>query len=53
MNDVTSLLRDPVTALIVVCEVGFWVALAAGLAVRYGLRQRRLSPGWAGTRWCW
>jgi hypothetical protein len=43
MNDVTSLLRDPVTALIVVCEVGFWVALAAGLAVRYGLRQHRLS----------
>lgn len=38
-----SLLRDPVAALIVVCEIGFWVVLAAGLAVRYGLRRRRLS----------
>jgi hypothetical protein len=38
-----SLLRDPVAALIVVCEIGFWIVLTAGLAVRYGLRRRRLS----------
>lgn len=29
--------------LIVVCEVGFWLLLAAGLAVRYGLRWPRVS----------
>ncbi|MFF8287764.1 hypothetical protein ACF068_00850 [Streptomyces sp. NPDC016309] len=30
-----------VVALIVICEVGFWVLLAAGLAVRYLLRMPR------------
>ncbi|WP_369249224.1 hypothetical protein [Streptomyces sp. R41] len=30
-------------ALIVACEVGFWVLLAAGLAVRYLLKWRRIS----------
>lgn len=30
-------------ALIVACEVGFWVALLLGLAVRYLLRKERLS----------
>lgn len=30
-------------ALIVACEVGFWVLLGAGLATRYVLRRRRLS----------
>ena len=30
-------------AVIVACEVGFWVVLLAGLAVRYGLRWPRLG----------
>jgi hypothetical protein len=30
-------------ALIVACEIAFWVVLAAGLAARYGLRRERLS----------
>ena len=30
-------------ALIVACEVGFWVALLAGLAARYALRRPRLG----------
>lgn len=30
-------------ALIIACEVGFWVLLAAGLVTRYLLRRRRLS----------
>lgn len=30
-------------ALIIACEVGFWVLLGAGLATRYLLRRRRLS----------
>ncbi|GGT35948.1 hypothetical protein [Streptomyces chromofuscus] len=30
-----------IVTLIVVCEVGFWVLLAAGLFFRYGLRMRR------------
>ena len=30
-------------ALIIACEVGFWVLLGAGLLVRYGLRRERLS----------
>ena len=30
-------------AVIVACEVGFWVVLAAGLVARYVLRRRRLS----------
>ncbi|MFF4352706.1 hypothetical protein [Streptomyces sp. NPDC001530] len=32
-----------IVALIVACEVGFWVLLAAGLAVRYLLKWRRTS----------
>ncbi|MDH6224939.1 hypothetical protein [Streptomyces sp. MJP52] len=32
-----------ILALIIACEAGFWVLLAAGLAVRYLLRRRRLS----------
>jgi hypothetical protein len=42
-EDLEALLRDPVAVLIAVCEIGFWVALAAGLAVRYGLRRPRLG----------
>jgi hypothetical protein len=32
-----------ILAAIVVCEVGFWVVLAAGLVTRYGLRRPRLG----------
>ncbi|MFJ8745535.1 hypothetical protein ACIRL2_39970 [Embleya sp. NPDC127516] len=32
-----------VVAMIVVCEVGFWVLIALGLLSRYALRRRRLS----------
>ena len=32
-----------IVGLIVACEVGFWVLLAAGLAVRYLLKMRRTS----------
>jgi hypothetical protein len=32
-----------IVALIIACEVGFWVLLAAGLAVRYLLERRRTS----------
>ncbi|OIJ99759.1 hypothetical protein [Streptomyces colonosanans] len=32
-----------IVGLIVACEVGFWVLLAAGLAVRYLLKMRRAS----------
>jgi len=32
-----------IVALIIACEVGFWVLLAAGLAVRYLLKWRRTS----------
>ncbi|MGW1257918.1 hypothetical protein ACWD5Q_22690 [Streptomyces sp. NPDC002513] len=32
-----------IVALIVACEAGFWVLLAAGLAVRYLLKRRRTS----------
>ncbi|MGW4027880.1 hypothetical protein ACWEFL_00950 [Streptomyces sp. NPDC004838] len=34
-----------IVALIVICEVGFWVLLAAGLAARYLLRMPRLGLG--------
>ncbi|MFE0334969.1 hypothetical protein ACFW1I_12280, partial [Streptomyces sp. NPDC058955] len=34
-----------IVTLIVVCEVGFWVLLAAGLAARYLLRMPRLGLG--------
>ena len=32
-----------IVALIIACEVGFWVLLAAGLSVRYLLKMRRTS----------
>ncbi|GLF94696.1 hypothetical protein [Streptomyces yaizuensis] len=32
-----------IVALIVICEVGFWVLLAAGLGARYGLRRPKLG----------
>jgi hypothetical protein len=32
-----------IIAVIVACEIGFWVVLAAGLVSRYVLRRRRLS----------
>lgn len=32
-----------IVAIIVACEIGFWVVLAAGLTARYGLRWRRVS----------
>lgn len=32
-----------IVAIIVACEVGFWVLLGAGLLVRYGLRWKRVS----------
>lgn len=34
---------DVILALIIACEAGFWVLLAAGLAVRYLLGRRRVS----------
>jgi hypothetical protein len=44
MSDaVQTVLHDPVALLIAVCEIGFWVVLGLGLAVRYGLRRHRLS----------
>ncbi|GAA4416198.1 hypothetical protein ACFQV2_30840 [Actinokineospora soli] len=33
--------ENPMVALIVACEVGFWVLAAAGLVARYALRWRR------------
>jgi hypothetical protein len=39
----TFLRENPVAALIGACEIGFWVLLGAGLALRYLLRLRRLS----------
>ncbi len=34
---------SPVLVAIVACEVGFWLVLAAGLLLRYGLRRRTAS----------
>ncbi|MCP2195401.1 hypothetical protein [Williamsia deligens] len=34
---------SPVLVAIVACEIGFWVVLVAGLAIRYGLRRQTLS----------
>lgn len=34
---------SPVLFVIVGCEIGFWLIVATGLAVRYGLRARRAS----------
>jgi hypothetical protein len=39
----SSLLENPLVLLILACEIGFWVVLAAGLLARYALRRRRLS----------
>ncbi|SHK04735.1 hypothetical protein SAMN05443637_102136 [Pseudonocardia thermophila] len=39
-----ELIRDnPIAAVIVLCEFGFWALVVAGLAARYLLRLRRLS----------
>lgn len=39
-----TLLQDnPIAVAIIGCEIAFWLVLAAGLAVRYLLRQRTLS----------
>ncbi|MFF2623894.1 hypothetical protein [Oerskovia jenensis] len=38
-----SILENPLVLLILACEVGFWVVLAAGLIARYVLRRQRLS----------
>ncbi|AJT40371.1 hypothetical protein [Psychromicrobium lacuslunae] len=35
--------QNPIVALIVACEVGLWVLLLGGLALRYLLRLRRVS----------
>lgn len=35
--------QNPMAAVIVAGEIGFWVLIAAGLAVRYVLRARRVS----------
>lgn len=35
--------ENPMAAVIAGGEIGFWVLIVAGLAVRYGLRARRLS----------
>jgi hypothetical protein len=35
--------ENPMAAVIVAGEIGFWVVIAAGLAVRYALRARRAS----------
>lgn len=32
---------DPILAVIVACEIGFWVVVALGLLARYGLGRRR------------
>ncbi len=37
--------ENPVAALVVACEVAFWVFLAAAILARYVLRRRRLSTG--------
>ncbi|MEU6991950.1 hypothetical protein ABZ953_14995 [Streptomyces sp. NPDC046465] len=34
-----------IVTLIIICEVGFWVLLAAGLALRYGAKMPRTSIG--------
>ena len=35
--------RNPIAAVIVACEIGFWLLLGAGLVARYLLRMRRTS----------
>jgi len=42
--EIVEWVRDhPVAALVVACEVAFWVFLAAAVVARYVLRRRRLS----------
>ena len=36
-------MESPVLLVIIGCEIGFWVVVFAGLAVRYGLRAPRAS----------
>lgn len=44
MGEIVDQVRtNPLVAVIALCEVGFWVLLAAGLAARYLLRWRRTS----------
>lgn len=44
-GSVQTTLSSPIAIAIVACEIGFWVVLGAGLAVRYLLRRPRLG-GW-------
>lgn len=41
MTDLLS--ENPLVLLVVACEIGFWVVLAAGLVVRYPMRRPRLG----------
>ncbi|QZN85327.1 hypothetical protein [Cellulomonas sp. C5510] len=43
MDVIETLRENPVAALVVACEVAFWVFLAAAVVARYVLRRRRLS----------
>ena len=43
MDTMRTLLENPLVLLVLACEVGFWVVLAAGLIARYLLHRRRLS----------
>lgn len=43
MDTMPTLLETPLVLLILACEIGFWVVLAAGLIARYVLHRRRLS----------
>ena len=44
MGEIIDTLRaNPLAGLIALCEIGFWLLLAAGLAARYLLRLRRTS----------
>lgn len=43
MNILETVRQNPIVALILACEVGLWVLLLGGLALRYLLRIRRVS----------
>jgi hypothetical protein len=43
MDLLETLRANPVAALVVACEVGFWVFLAAAVVTRYAFRMRRTS----------
>lgn len=43
MDVIETLRENPVAALVVACEVAFWVFLGAAVVARYVLRRRRLS----------